>query len=122
MTNHTGKIAAAIIVAALAGLVASGCTNGTPSASGQKVIDVLCKGDALVQPIVVPVIVMAAPATGPVAPAVAAGVALDTALIHPAIVKACADYMAKPVAVVAEPPPGAVVAAPVVVTAPPAKP
>jgi hypothetical protein len=122
MRNHTGRIAGAILVAALAGLVASGCTNGAPTAQGQQVIDVLCDRDAALQPLIVPVVVMASPIAGPAAPAVAGAATVDQVMIHPAVVMACAKYHSKPAAVVQSVPPGAEVAAAVTVTAPVAKP
>jgi hypothetical protein len=123
VTEDTGKLFAAILVALLAGLIAGGGCTGPPTAQGQQVIDVLCKTDAKAQPIVVPVIIMAAPVVaGPAAPAIALAAAIDDALIHPAVVRACADYSSKPVAVVAAPPSGALVATPVVMAVPPVKP
>lgn len=98
------------------GLLAGCAPGGGISPGGQRVVDVLCGGDAAAQPLVIPVVVMASPAAGPAQPAVAAGVAVDQLLVHPIVVRACADHGSKPAAVVAAPPAGAVVAAPVVVT------
>ncbi len=99
----------------------AGCTPaGAPTPQGQALIDVACDRDATLQPVIVPVVAMASPAAGPAQPAVAAAVAADQVLVHPAVVLACAKYHSKPAAVVAAPPPGAIVAAPVLVTAKPA--
>jgi hypothetical protein len=84
----------------------------------QRVIDVLCRGDLLVQPIVVPVVVMASPLAGPAQPAVAAAMAVDQVILHPAVVKACAEYDAKPVGEVPATPAGAKEIAPVTIIAP----
>jgi hypothetical protein len=94
-----------------------GCTPaGTPTPQGQALIDVACDRDATLQPIIVPVVAMASPAAGSAQPAVAAALAADQVLVHPSVVAACAAYHSKPAAVVAAVPPGAVVAAPVLVT------
>ncbi len=77
-----------------------GCAGASPSPREQMVIDVVCHGDALAQPIIVPVVLLIAPATGAAAPAVAVGVAVDTALVHPAVVAACARYGSKPVGMI----------------------
>ncbi len=76
-----------------------GCATA-PSPRVQVVIDVLCLGDALAQPVIIPVVLLIAPATGAAAPAVAVGVAVDTALVHPAVVAACARYGSKPVGMI----------------------
>lgn len=123
MRNHTGRIAAAILFAALGGWVVSGCTNtGTPTPQAQHVIDVLCERDAALQPLIVPVVAVASPAAGPAAPVVGAALAADQVLVHPAVVAACAQYHSKPAAVVDAAPPGAKVVAPVTVAVPAAKP
>ncbi len=75
-----------------------GCATA-PSPREQIVIDVVCRSDALAQPVIVPVVLLIAPATGPAAPAVAVGVAVDTALVHPAVVAACARYGSRPIAI-----------------------
>jgi hypothetical protein len=116
LAAHPGTAAGAILAAATLALVLSGCAPGggmTPA--GQQVVDVLCEGDALAQPVVVPVVALASPAAGPAQPAVAAALAADQVLVHPAVVMACAAYHSRPAAVVAVVPPGAVVAAPVAV-------
>lgn len=86
----------------------AGC--GPVSLAGQQVINVLCKGDAELQPIVVPIIIFASPLAGPAAPVISGVGGLDQAVFHPLIVKACADYNEKPAAIVASAPAGAKVA------------
>lgn len=94
-------VAAAIVVLTVR------CTS-PPTATQQHVIDVLCAGDAMAQPVVVPIVVAVAPGGA------IAGV-VDTALVHPAVVKACAKYGSKPAEVVPEAPRGARVVEPVVI-------
>ena len=104
----TGTIFGAALWAAVGGWLLPGCTStGAPTPQAQKVINVLCKGDATAQPIVVQVATIAAPATGAAAPAVAVGAALDQVLVHPAVVAACARYGTQPATVVPAVPAGA---------------
>ncbi|HXI77942.1 MAG TPA: hypothetical protein VNH21_12440 [Steroidobacteraceae bacterium] len=77
-----------------------GCA--APTAQQQRIVDVICGTDAALQPIIVPVAVAVAAPTPAGAP-VAAAAGLDTALVHPAVVAACAVYGTRPVAVVAVP-------------------
>jgi hypothetical protein len=91
-----------------------GC--GPVSPETRQVINVLCKGDAIAQPIVVPIIIFASPLAGPVAPVISGVGGLDQAVFHPLIVKACADYNEKPAAIVASAPAGAKVAEAVTLT------
>ena len=77
-----------------------GCA--APTAQQQRIVDVLCGTDAALQPIIVPVAVAVAAPTPAGAPVLAAA-GLDTVLVHPAVVAACAVYGTKPVAVVAVP-------------------
>jgi hypothetical protein len=100
-----------LAIALLLGLtwLLPGCTStGTLTPQAQQIVDVTCQQDAVMQPIVVPVIVAATAATPAGAPAAAAA-GLDTLLLHPAVIAACAQYHSKPVAVV----PAPIVAAPV---------
>jgi hypothetical protein len=65
------------------------------------VVTAVCQTDALAQPILVPLSAAVATAVVPTsAPIVAGAVALDTNVVHPAIVKACAAVKATPVAAI----------------------
>lgn len=90
-----------------------------PSQTSQQVIDVMCTSDALLVPVVVPVILATQPTAAP-------AVALDTVLVHPAVVAACAAYARRPAAITPPAPPGATVAPtvslPAVAPAPPPAP
>jgi hypothetical protein len=104
--ERSAAISAVIAAATVFAVVfLSGCATppaNTMSPQVQKVFDVTCGVDAHLQPIVVPVAVAVAAPT-PAGLPVAAGAALDTALLHPAIVAACAVYGTKPVAVALDP-------------------
>jgi hypothetical protein len=117
-----GDIAAALIIASLAMIaLLDGCTSaGAPTSQAQNTIDVLCKQDAALQPVVVPVVLVTASVAAPAAaPGVAAAAQADDAvLLHPAVVMACAQYASKPAAVVAAAPAGAAVAPSVTIVAP----
>lgn len=97
-----------VILAGIGLLSLVGCApDGSLSAQGQRVVNVVCRGDALLQPIVVPVIAAGSPLVGPAAPLVAGGAVADQVLVHPAVVAACAQYGAHPIGVVPEVPAGA---------------
>jgi hypothetical protein len=68
-----------------------GCTTPTPTE--QRIIDITCDSDAVLQPTLVQIVI---------APVPGANVA-DNLLVHPAVVEACAIYHSKPIAAVVEP-------------------
>ena len=106
MTNRIGTIAGLCLCGALAAWALSGCTPaGAPTDKTQRIIDVLCRGDAVAQPVIVPVVATVSPIAG----------TADELLVHPAVVRACAKYASKPAEIVPAVPPDAVVAAPVLV-------
>jgi hypothetical protein len=78
---------------AILALALAGCTL-TPGE--QKIVSVACKLDAVAQTVVVAVAPTVVPATSP-------AVSLDQALVHPAVVAACAQFGGTPVAVAAVP-------------------
>ena len=82
-------VAAALMALALAGTVAASCTT-----TEIKEIQIACQIDAALQPILVPLAAELVPALAPIA-------ATDEALVHPAVVAACAAIGGKPVAVIA---------------------
>lgn len=86
-------------------LVLGACSNGQVAADAkvlaqmQTVTKAVCKADPLAQPVIVALAAPVATAVVPAAaPAVAGAVALDTTVIHPDIVRACAAIGATAVA------------------------
>lgn len=83
----------------LAACLLAGCTPAQV-AQVQNANAVFCQKDGALQPILVPLNAAVATAVVPTAaPVVAGAVALDTAVVHPSIVAACAAVNATPVAV-----------------------
>lgn len=111
-----GVLGALLALSFLVGCQAPDPVTGVsaPSQSSQQVIDVMCTSDALLVPVVVPVILAAQPTAAPAA-------ALDTVLVHPAVVAACAAYARRPAAITPPAAPGATVA-PAVSLSPPVAP
>ena len=96
ITNSTAAKAGALLLAVMALGSVSACSTLTPSEV--KLIQVACQVDGQLQPVAVTL-------ADELVPAVAPLVATDQALVHPAVVAACANVAAgaKPVAVTGVP-------------------
>lgn len=83
----------AVVALLVAGLSLTACANdGSLTPQAQRVVGAVCVADALAQPVAVAVAPSLAPTLAP-----AAGV--DAALVHPAVVAACAAVGGHPVGV-----------------------
>lgn len=77
-------------------LVLSACTGGQPP---PQIVVVMCASDKVIQPVALAIAQAVAPAVGTASAGVQAGATLDSMLVHPAVVAACAAINAKPASV-----------------------